>query len=698
MDVPEPKHRDALWNGESVVLENEHLRLVLYRRQGGWGWGELYGTAAGGSERRYLGVLEHLGEADVLGQMHPLRLEAESCEQVRNGEAHELHFKVGLQTPEEACWVWGRAQAFEGLVVLSLKDDEPCFHYRLELTPKFRVHCRYIRGPWLRIGAYDPETPRTDGIFAGLEWLTGEEWSSGTDFHCHCNALRVAPHPHKLTIPMMAISRDDCAVMLSWPPRQNNMGTLARMREPQPVFASPNFIDRRPEHLMGLMLPTTDAGLEENSLQADPPILAARQTLTMEAQVGVQAGTSLDAVVSWVGRHGLPEPAASRWPWEEAVERIARAYDTNLWEEGKGWTYGSDRVRNWVTAKSCVPEPARRPHMYPRYIDWYIENGADRKVAEGLRKKVEWCRRQGAFVKRPERTEHFPGMYEFMRWYTDDELREMGECMLKRQTGEGDFPFDPQGLHATNHLRMADRWRPLGLPGDSALDLCVTPALMLFLIGDLLGEDRFLEAAHKALDFSMRWDRPEGGDWWETPLHSPNLLTAAHAVLAYWTGWQVLGDERYRERARHFLRCLLPFTYLWEPDGKALLYDTKPLWGTTGWHYMAWTSRCVLWQVLLFFDLAQQLGLDCSQLDPELDWATYRRGVATAGLRWLIDSTDADWMRRCEDTSPEVASGVGDMALADVHDPVDDMFGGLNLRIDCASLAAIVASLSEGVK
>ncbi len=46
MDVPEPKHRDASWNGESVVPENEHLRLVVYRRQGGWGGGRRGGGPA----------------------------------------------------------------------------------------------------------------------------------------------------------------------------------------------------------------------------------------------------------------------------------------------------------------------------------------------------------------------------------------------------------------------------------------------------------------------------------------------------------------------------------------------------------------------------------------------------------------------------------------------------------------------------
>ncbi len=695
MDVSEPRHCDALWSGESVVLENPHLRLVLYRRQGGWGWGELYGPAADGKQRRYLGILEHLGEADVVGHVHPLRLEAEDYELMETEDGRELQFEVGLQTPEEACWVWGGAQALEGRVCLSLSDDEPSLRYRLEVKPNFRLDYRYLRGPWLRIGAYGAGSERTDAIFPGLEWLIGREWSSGTDFHCHCNALRLAPHPHKVTIPTMAVSQDGLTVALSWPPQQSNVGTLSRLRELQPVFASPNFVDRRPEHLMGLMLPTCGGGLAENALRAEPPMLLARQTLTMDAEIGVHEGRALDAVTAWVGQHGMPEPGAPRWPWAEAIERLARAFNSNLWEEGKGWTYGSGRVRNWVLAKSCIPRPQRKPYMYPRFVDWYIENGKNREVAEALRAKVEWCRAQGAFIERPDRSERVPGVLELMRWYTDDELREMGEFMLERQTSGGEFPFDPQGLHQTNHLRMADRWRPLGLPGDSALDLCVTAAGALISIGEALGEGRFVNATRTTLDFAAQWDRPEGGDWWETPLHAPNLLTAAHACLAYCMGWKAFGEESYLRRARHFLRALLPFTYLWEPKGTRLLYDTKPLWGTTGWHYMAWTDRCVLWQILLFFDLALQLGLDCTELDPELDWATYRRGALAAGLRWVIDSNDEEWMLKCEDTSEEVAAGAADMALADVHDPVDDMFGGLGLRIDAAHLAAM---LVEGVE
>ena len=41
--------------------------------------------------------------------------------------------------------------------------------------------------------------------------------------------------------------------------------------------------------------------------------------------------------------------------------------------------------------------------------------------------------------------------------------------------------------------------------------------------------------------------RPEGGDYWETPLHAPNLLATGHAAVAFELGYRTLGDERYRQ-------------------------------------------------------------------------------------------------------------------------------------------------------
>jgi hypothetical protein len=690
-----PRHVDAAYDGESVALENEHLRLILYKRLGGWAWGELYGPAETEAPRRYLGVLEHLAEVDIVGHVHPLRLEAAEYELRREDGRQEIEFQLRVQIPEEPCMVWNNINAVEGRAVLSLADDEPTVRYRLEVQPKFRLYYRSLRGPWLRIAAYDVAGKRTDAMFPGLEWLVGDEWSSSKDFHGPGNFQRHAPHPHKVTIPLMVVSHDDLAVSLSWCPRQNNVDVFSRMRELQPVFASPNFIDRRSEHLMGLMLPTAVSGLRENSLRAEPPVMMQRSGVQMEAEINVRRGKSMDTVLAWVRREGMPEPRQPRWEWLDALDRIARAYDTHFWEEGKGWTCRRGRLLPWFLAKEFGDRWQQHPHMYAGFIDWYIARGHDRKLAASLERKAEWCCQQPGYCERPARGHRLPGGLDMFRWYTDEQLHELVEDYLDVQTQEGDFPFDPRGRHATGHLKMASRWRPLGQPGDSALDLCMTPAIVLLVLGDLFDQQRYSEAARKTLDYAMRWERPEGGDWWETPLHAPNILTAGHAAMAYWLGSQVFGDTHYLERARHFMRCVLPFTYLWEPGGKSLLYETKPLYGTTGWHYMAWTDRCVLWQILMILDRSQQLGFDWAKVDTEVDWSTYRRGVATAGLRWLVDHDDPKWMFKCEDSSEDVVEGRADMVLADVHDPVDDMFGGLGFRIEPAFLASVITSLVD---
>jgi len=40
----------------------------------------------------------------------------------------------------------------------------------------------YFRGPWLKVGAGSFAAAKTDGIFPGVHWIVGDEWSSGTDW------------------------------------------------------------------------------------------------------------------------------------------------------------------------------------------------------------------------------------------------------------------------------------------------------------------------------------------------------------------------------------------------------------------------------------------------------------------------------------------------------------------------------------
>ena len=82
-----------------------------------------------------------------------------------------------------------------------------------------------------------------------------------------------------------------------------------------------------------------------------------------------------------------------------------------------------------------------------------------------------------------------------------------------------------------------------------ALDIVVVPALELLDIAHETGITKYNEAAKKALEYCMKMERPEGGDFWETPLHAPNLFAAGHAAVAYYEAYKVFGDVRYKDKS-----------------------------------------------------------------------------------------------------------------------------------------------------
>ena len=63
----QPRYKKAAYGNEFVTLQNETIRLDMFKRVDGWGWGELH-TADG----KYLGILEHLGEIMMRDQDIPV--------------------------------------------------------------------------------------------------------------------------------------------------------------------------------------------------------------------------------------------------------------------------------------------------------------------------------------------------------------------------------------------------------------------------------------------------------------------------------------------------------------------------------------------------------------------------------------------------------------------------------------------------
>lgn len=656
-----PIYRAATYGNESVTLENAHLRLDVHRRVTGWAWGELF-THTG----KCMAVLEHLGELKLQEVAFPLRLEAPTYRREEGAFGQRLVFPVQsmvihdlVQDTSFERWVKYPPERtlMDGTVSITLRPDAPILDLEYDLQASAILQMNYLRGPWLKVGADSFGAAKHDAILPGVEWLMGDEWSSGTDWFRDPDALRVAPHPNKVAAPLMALSHGGVGIGLAWDPLARVVGA---QRYVQPVFASPNFIDRRNNHVLGLMVPSAAWRRAENVTWAEPPyVLGANGRVRFAAEIFMAQGTSLDVLLAWLARHGMPEPPAPRYPLEEALERIARAYDSHLWREGQGFgqvlMFGQERTGS----------PTE-----PIFAERYIAEHAGTPLAEGLRHKVAWCRQQsdyqlGEWSRQGE---------SFTAWPRERAL-EHGRLLLEAQQPDGAYLFDPDGRHYVKDDVLFARIavEPLGLPGESALDFAVLPAIQLLRLAEATGEHAFLEGARKALDYCLSMERPEGGDYWETPIHSPNLLAAGHAAIAYELGYRALRELRYREKAIYWIRTLLPFTHLWTPRERQMLYNTKPCLCASDWYLANWVRDHVQWEVLLTFALSARLGLDWSAIDPAVDWQRFQKGITVAALRWMIDH------EQMEDTTfPEelVASGVLDTTFADAHNTLTGIYGG----------------------
>jgi hypothetical protein len=676
-----PVYKHATYAGETVTLQNSHIRVDVHKRATGWGWAEIFTP-----EGLCMGILDHFGELMLRDQEIPMRLEAVDYSRSQGKFGERLTFPVKslivkdkLKGTSFEPWLNYPLDlhCMEGEVSLTLPVDQPVLHLSFRLVSKANQYARYVRGPWLKAGEGSFGATKTDAILPSVEWLVGDEWSSGTDWFKDPWAMRVVPHPFKVGIPLMALSLDGNGIGLAWNPIQKATGWFNyHKHRPQPVFASPNFVDRRNNHLMGLMVPDVEIDAQENQVYADPPLeLHPDQRVEFHAEIFLVKGDSLDVVVDWVKRHGMPEVPQPRWPLEETLDRVAGAYNTHLWHEGQG--FGTNQ-----TAHGPQPTP-------PAFVERYIAKYPEKPVTQELKAKVEWCQQQSTA---PRRRRGFQ-----QGSLPREELIQRGKEILGWQREDGSFPFDPDGRHYTKDDFVVARTylEPMGLAMDTALDITILPVIDLLHLAEATGETAYKDAARKALDYCLPMQRPEGGDFWETPLHATNLLAAGHAAVAYYLGYKAFNDQRYLEKAVHWIRSLLPFTHLWEPGAVKEIYNTKPCLCSSDWYFANWVRDHVQWEVLLTFTLSMELGIDWAKIDPQIDWRRYQMGITVAAMRWMLDHNDETWLpHNIPSSYPLYRQGLLDYCFADTHNSVTGYYGGAAIMPD--AIVINILGLMEG--
>jgi hypothetical protein len=181
-------------------------------------------------------------------------------------------------------------------------------------------------------------------------------------------------------------------------------------------------------------------------------------------------------------------------------------------------------------------------------------------------------------------------------------------AIISEQQPDGSFRYE--GKYRRGHFE------------DTASGYCAARAMQLLDHARFTGDAASLEAGIKALEFMKHFRDPRGAQTWECPLHTPDILAAAHLVRAYTRGFELTGKRDYLDRARSWAITGLPFVYQWS-DEPTMAYATIAVFGATGWRAPNWMGLPVQW---CGYDYAYALTM-LAPLDHSFDWKKLATGI-----------------------------------------------------------------------
>jgi len=472
--------------------------------------------------------------------------------------------------------------------------------------------------PWLTLfpglGTFGER--KTQGLFAGLEYLEDEQSSSEADITTP-EHIRRAPDPMKVTFPLMAIAHEGRYVGLVWEPSD----------AVEPVFDSPDTIYGSGAHVMALTGPAVGEKRFENELVGHTPLrLKANEPIRMRATIiGGKGATVVPAVQKYVELRGVPAVPQLNGGFQGAVTLLARGWLDSAINEG-------GIFRHAVWGESFKAGPAGDAIMY---IDWLASNAKDPNLARRLvraRDQAVGKMPPGkpyistvSHTRTPSAPFVFGGIYPYIR-QRQDEAKELLERFDDKgvklyQPGNVDYGRTHFAKHA-NGLAGADVERVL-----EAATMSADP--------QLIGQGLALLDKQTALYANTA---PRGAQTWEVPLHTPDILASAHMVKAYTLGFIISGKKEYLEQARYWAWTGVPFVYLVNPAGGEIgPYATIAVLGATNWQAPSWFGRPVQWCGLVYASALHLL----SQYDEDGPWETIARGITATGLQMTWPVSDA---------------------------------------------------------
>lgn len=604
-----PPAARAYVTGDTCVLTNGKMRLLLPRNDGGFGVAFL--EANNGGAWRPVGVFPHAAAI----------VPASSPPDASPTPIYLREASVDQSNPTKAgVRLSGRVHVGEAVWDISveywLTSDGQHVNCLYTAKPDRAVAVRSFMAPVLFAGVGSFGSRKESALFPGLEYLTADEVSSGEYGIVEPYAQRSTPHPLKVTLPLMAVTADGLAAALFWDPTESPMQDGAPL---QPTFLSPACRSGSgPDaHMFALGLPV---GGEKTENAPEPVTIQPERPLNFSVSLAALAGVSdvTDVVRYWFHLNGVPDLPPMPRPWDEAQALTMRGLLETAWDpEKKGW-------------HNALSDPwgAGYNDQIALHLWHYSRAHPDSPLTPKIQSQL-----QNAF-------EAAGGMrgYDFAFHGGDPVRAWVGERMAGvrdalAMSPDGSYAYHP---HSGNKMFTQAQAKSIGREGEVNIGTCVM-GLEPLMRRALISGDPFLVAeGEKGLAYIDRFTRPQGAENWEVPLACPNLRAAALATRCYLYGYLLTGKNHYLEKARFWATTGLPFIYMWNTQDRPIMrYGSISVMGTT-LHTHTWFGRPVQWVGLVYASALVELA----PYDDSFPWRKVAEGLLTCAMQ--MQKTEAD--------------------------------------------------------
>ena len=590
---------------QHVVTENRNLRAVFVHGSKGFEYVAFYVTKNGTyyqvavsrsiSEIRYRSP--NSGQTERLSIM-PSRF-------ILSGNsigASSVIFSDEIEDTKGTIW------NFEGRFTLSAEGTRIQTAYKLSCSQDQQL--LHFQGITLHVGEKNFGSAKSSALFPGLEFLKGDEISSSTRDCAPPINNRLAPHPHKITIPLMAIEHKNTLVGLIWNGLQ---GWDGQNQHPGAVFSSPNRHEQQDNHLMGLFVPTAVSWMPENSLEATTPYpLSSQNYLSLRAEIVLDGqATLLDIIDHWIDAFG--KPSIQRPPRED-LEELAlsrHAFLETVWDE-------EERQSRHHVGSPSVNAPGFATLLWFDYLVTQ-DQSAKEHALEIAKNTIEADGNHGLVSEAGCHILKWELPFYYGRLMSSiDQLKAQIQDLMGHQSEDGGWGFHP----------TTDRAQTLGQEGENVVGTEALNAYKLLKYARITNDQQALDAGLNALAFMEQFIVPRGAQGWESPIQEPDILSAAYAVGASVEAYLITQEEAFLEQASYWAKTGLPFLYFWYlPDRPAMQFASIPVFGTT-FHSHSWFGVPVQWCGLVYAYFLQHLA-------PHTDffWQQIAEGILVSAMR-----------------------------------------------------------------